>query len=550
MSSTTHSAKQEEPAHKDGREVEWQLASTDLGSVRRWLADHGTIGGLVLEPRSTLQIFDTYLDTDDWRIHRAGFALRIRSESGKSEATLKSLHSASAQVADRRELSEALENSQSESIRQSIGPVGTRVHAVSGAHALLPLFEVRTSRQRFAIRREDEAQELGEIALDETVISRPHGEPQTSLQRVEVESLTDAHEPLQSLVKTLRSDCALEAASETKFSQGLKSVGLAPGSAPEFAPTAVDASMPIAEVALANLRRYLSAWHLHEPGARLGDNPEELHDLRVAGRRLDAILRQFRSSLPASLLRIRPTFKKVLRALGDARDLDVALSELEAFARELPGPDQDSVGPLTQHLVSERARARARMLSVLDSASVQKNFQKLTSLLAAPAAASQQPSRELALTVAPEMIRRRYRKVRKSAALLTPESSTEAYHEVRGHVKKLRYVLEAVAVIYGKPADEMLRPLRRWQEKLGVQQDAAVASRRLKALAGAPPKGIPPETLFLMGRLAEHYAGAAARARKLCAKGYRKVRGRWKRLRMKFEDSVVNDVPKIPASGP
>jgi triphosphatase len=547
MSSGTQSATQ--PGQKDGREVEWQLVSTDLGSVRRWLVDHGTVDGLVLEPRSTLQIFDTYLDTDDWRIHRAGFALRIRSESGISEATLKSLHSASAEVADRRELSETLENSQSESLRHSIGPVGTRVHAVSGAHALLPLFEVRTSRQRFAIRREDEAQQLGEIALDETVISRPHGEPQTSMQRVEVEALTEAREPLQSLVNTLRSDCALEAASDTKYSQGLKSVGLAPGPAPEFAPTAVDHSMVIVEVALANLRRYLSAWHLHEPGARMGDNPDELHDLRVAGRRLDAILRQFRSSLPLSFLRTRPTLKKVSRALGDVRDLDVALSELETFGRKLPASDRDSIEPLKQHLVSERGRARARMLGVLDSVSVQKNFQKLTSLLATPSATSQQSSQELALNVAPGLIRRRYRKVRKGADLLTSDSSMEAYHEVRGHVKKLRYVLEAVAVIYGKPADEMLRALRRWQEKLGVQQDAAVASRRLKALAGAPPKGIPPETLFLMGRLAEHYAGAAVRARKLHAKGYRKVRGRWKRLRMKFEDSAVNDPPELPRFG-
>src|SRR6202022_1564766 len=204
----------------------------------------------------------------------------------------------------------------------------------------------------------------------------------------EVDALTEPREPLQSLVNTLRSDCALEAASDTKYSQGLKSVGLAPGPAPEFAPTTVDASMSIVEVALANLRGYLSAWHLHEPGARLGDNPEELHDLRVAGRRLDAILRQFRSTLPASLLQIRPTLKKVLRALGEARDLDVALSELEAFTSELPGPDQVSVGPLKQHLESERGRARARMLHVLDSASVQKNFQNLNSLLVAPAAAS------------------------------------------------------------------------------------------------------------------------------------------------------------------
>jgi CHAD domain-containing protein len=550
MSSTTHAAKQATSAHKDGREKEWQLACADLGAVRRWLADHGTIDGLLVEPRAPLQIFDTYLDTDDWRIHRAGFALRIRSESGKSEATLKSLHSASTEMADRRELTEALENPESETIRQSIGPVGTRVHAVSGAHALLPLFEVRTSRQRFSIRRKDEARQLGEIALDETVISRPHGEPQSSMQRIEVEALTEAHESLQTLVKTLRSDCALEAATDSKYSQGLKSVGLAPGPAPQFGPTTIEPSMSILEVALANLRRYLSAWFLHEPGARMGDDPEELHDLRVAGRRLDAILRQYRSSLSAALLGIRPTLKSVLRALGPVRDIDVALIELETFSRELPKSERHSVEPLKRYLASERTRARARMLSVLDSLPVQKSLQELTSLLSAPSAQSEQPAGESALEAAPKLIRQRYRKLRKSADLLTSESSMEAFHEVRGHVKKFRYALEAVETIYGKPADEMLRSLRRWQEKLGVQQDAAVASRRLKALAAAPPKGIPPETLFLMGRLAEHYASDALRARKLYAKGYRKTRRRWKKLRMKFADTSVADAPNVPAPAP
>jgi len=294
------------------------------------------------------------------------------------------------------------------------------------------------------------------------------------MQRVEVEALTDAHEQLQSLVKTLRSDCALEAASDTKYSHGLKSVGLAPGAAPNFAPTAVDGSMTVAEVALANLRRYLSDWYLHEPGARLGDDPEELHDLRVAGRRLEAILNQFRSYVPEPLLRIRPTLKTVLRALGHARDLDVALIELEAFSRGLPESERESLEPLKRHLVSESGKARANMLSVLDSVWVQKNLQELTSLLTAPSAASQQSSTESVLHAAPGLIRRRYRKLRKGADLLTPNSSMEAYHKVRGRLKKLRYALEAVAVIYGKPADAMLRTLRRWQEKLGVQQDAAV----------------------------------------------------------------------------
>ena len=180
---------QEGSGPESGREVEWQLAATDLGIVRQWLAGHGTIDGLTLEPRSTLQIVDTYLDTDDWRIHRAGFALRVRSESGKSEATLKSLHSAGEGVADRRELTETLENSERESIGKLTGRVGTRVQAVTGEHALRPLFEVRTTRQRHSIRKENEAQPLGEIDLDDTVIAHPRGEPETRLQRVEVEVL-------------------------------------------------------------------------------------------------------------------------------------------------------------------------------------------------------------------------------------------------------------------------------------------------------------------------------------------------------------------------
>jgi CHAD domain-containing protein len=133
--------------------------------------------------------------------------------------------------------------------------------------------------------------------------------------------------------------------------------------------------------------------------------------------------------------------------------------------------------------------------------------------------------------------------VRKSADRLTTDSPVELYHEVRGHVKKFRHALEAVAVIYGKSADEMLRALRRWQDTLGVQQDAAVANRRLKALAVAPPKGFPPETLFLMGQLAERYSISAVRARKRHSKGYRKVRGKWKRLSGKLEKYALNDAP-------
>src|ERR1700761_4757839 len=96
-------------AHKDTREIEWQLASTDLAAVRRWLDQRDSVEGLLVAPQSTLDIFDTYFDTPDWRIFRAGYALRVRCEAGKSEATLKSLHPNTGAKADRRELNEAID---------------------------------------------------------------------------------------------------------------------------------------------------------------------------------------------------------------------------------------------------------------------------------------------------------------------------------------------------------------------------------------------------------------------------------------------------------
>jgi triphosphatase len=530
---------------KDSCEIEWQLASTDLSSVRRWLNDHETVEGLVLEPQSTLKIFDTYFDTDDWRIYRAGYALRIRAESGKAEATLKSLRSSSTEVAIRREVSEMLDGAETESIIRATGPVGTRVLAVSGAHQLQPLFEVRTSRERYAVHSSDQETQLGEIALDQTVICGPRGQPQTSIQRVEVEALTDTPEPLQIFVKALRAGCDLTPASDSKYSQGLKSVGLAPTAGPEFEPTAIDESMRVDEVAFANLRSYLCAWHRHEPAARLGDDPEELHDLRVAGRRLDAMLRQFAAYLPATLARLRPTLKKLLRVLGDARDLDIALLELDSFCNGLSETECKIALGLRKHLETERVRARGTMLSVLDSPAVQKDFERLTVALQTPPTEVAPP----AINVVGKMVLARYRKVCKAADRLKPDSSLEEYHEVRGRAKKLRYAIESVAGIVGKPANDMVRSLRRWQEKLGVLQDADVAARRLGALAAKPPETLTPETLFLMGQLAAHHTRIAAKGRKRHPRAYRKVRGRWKALKSRLEELTPPESPQEPVSG-
>jgi len=77
--------------------------------------------------------------------------------------------------------------------------------------------------------------------------------------------------------------------------------------------------------------------------------------------------------------------------------------------------------------------------------------------------------------------------------------------------------------------------LRRLQDKLGAHQDAYMSRNRLATLAADPANGLPPATLFLMGRLAEHHASTTAEARKTLTGSWRKVRGkRWRALRTKL----------------
>jgi triphosphatase len=531
------SAAQDEHANERHRELEWQMAAADLPAVRRWLSDHSVVDNLLIETRPSLELCDTYLDTVDWRIHRAGLALRVRSAAGKAQATLKAVYSTQAEVADRLELSETLPNARHETLLESPGPVGKRVHAVVGEHALRELFEVRTTRQRFAVLSQDRTSDLGEIALDETVISTPHGEPQASVRRVEVEALTTTPKPLENVVNTLRTQCALEPVAESKFALGLKSLGLAPPAPPTVTPANVDASMRMGDVALANLRRHASAWLAHEPGARLGDDPEALHDLRVAARRMDVVLAMFRPYLPAALTRARPRLKRLLASFGNVRDLDVALAELGEFATDLPLSERAPLEPLQRQLRSERERARGQMLAALDSAGTQRWMEKLMRDVAHPPSSRKPDSDAAAVAVAPDLIRDRYRKVRKAAKRLTADSSLEEYHRVRGRGKKLRYAIESVAAVYGRPAEELLRALRRFQDKLGTQQDAHVAQSRLLALAKDPPEGFTPQTVFMMGRLAERHGTAGTRARERVPKAFGKLRGRrWKRLCAKLEE--------------
>jgi len=306
--------------------------------------------------------------------------------------------------------------------------------------------------------------------------------------------------------------------------------------AEQLPPAAAEGTVAVGEAARAEVRHLLAAWRAHESGARLGVDPEELHQLRVTARRLDATLGLFKEHLAAPLVRARKTAKSLLRTLGATRDLDVQLAGLAAYCLELPEEERLALEPLSEHLRHERARARARMVRALDSETTRRWLQTLaTASEAAPAEAD--ASLVTVAAVMPRRVRRRFRRLRKAVKRLRPSSSMEDYHKVRRRAKQLRYALESGMFDCGKPAEELLKALRRLQDKLGAQQDAYMARSHLTALAADEACALPPATLFLMGKLAEHHARVSEEARATVSRCWRKVRGRrWKALRARFKE--------------
>ena len=139
------------------------------------------------------------------------------------------------------------------------------------------------------------------------------------------------------------------------------------------------------------------------------------------------------------------------------------------------------------------------------------------------------------LEAAPELLRDRYKKVRKAANTLSEDSPPEHFHDLRKKGKRLRYALEPLREIYGKPAKKMVKLLKKTQDDLGDHQDLVVARGLMEELGVAGDR--PARAAFSMGSMAERYGREAAeiRAGFLGSRPLRTLKNgkEWKKLRKK-----------------
>lgn len=525
---------------EDLQEIEWQLDAVDLRPVVRWLerfSDPSTAPapGFRVEPRETATQIDRYLDTDDWRFLRAGYTLRMRRKGRRhTEFTLKQLDGSQPGPRRRREITEEVDAVEPAAIRTAPGEVGTRVRDVAGSRPLPELFEVRTRRRTFALRAGDGP--AAEIALDETTIRPRDGGPPARLRRVEVEVPAAAERAIAPLIETMRAACALQPGTMSKFQLGMLSAGLA-GPAPlDLGPVGVHPVQTVGEVAFALLRTQFSAFVSEEPGTRLGDDPEALHDMRVASRRLRAALSLFRDALPVRFERLRDEFGWVGDALGAVRDLDVQMKELDGWIREVPEPDRAPLGAVRSVMAEQRAAARADLLTALDSPRYDRLVRAFSQALRAGPLRRSAASRAPVLAVAPDLVERRFRSVRKAGKRIELTSPAAEYHTLRKRARRLRYALECFADVYPGETQALVKRLVAVQDILGDHQDATVAVDRLRALVAQRGRELPPEAVFAMGEIAERYARTMERLRGELPAAYRRLTGkRWKKFRRVME---------------
>lgn len=517
-------------------EVEWQFAVPDVSVVTAWLAA-ARVPGFSVTAAATKDLHDTYFDSADWRLHAARYTCRVRTKGAASELTLKAMAEAEGAIRSRRELTETLAHDAAIAPAVAPGPAGQLIRNAIGRRPLVPLFSLHTHRQAFVLA--DQAGTLGEIAVDETTVPLSDASP-ARFARVEVEVDAGAVKRAQRFVDVLVAAAGLAPAGTSKFQAALAATGQEVPGPDVLGTTDIAPGQTAADAAYAILRKHFLVFLANEAGTRLGDDIEALHDMRVASRRLRAAMSAFAPYLPRHMRTLRDQLGWVASALGSVRDLDVQLGNLPEWREGFAGAQLAAVDSVEAVLRTRRDAARKQMLSVLDSRRYELFVARFAAALRRGPSRQPLAGHESILSIAPDLVERRYKRLERDGSRIHASSPPEDYHALRIESKKLRYALEFVGPIYGKAAISFSKRVTDLQDVLGLHQDAYVAIETLHELGTTSARKLGPAGLLTLGAIAERYRQQAATLRAAFPKAFRPLLGAdWTRLMRLMESRRV-----------
>ena len=213
--------------------------------------------------------------------------------------------------------------------------------------------------------------------------------------------------------------------------------------------------------------------------------PRGVHRARVASRRL-------REALPIAaavadrdeVARLRRDVRRLTRALGGVRELDVTLALLDEEAARYRW-NAAVVADVRRYLAVERRRRRRRLLPRLARHELARLRGEVRAVVASVAAA---PDAEWQRALG-RRLERRARTLARACAEVGPLFVPERLHAVRIAGKKCRYTVELVERAAGRKASRLLRALRGAQDRLGRLHDLVVLGDAIRAAMAAPGRG-------------------------------------------------------------
>jgi len=228
-------------------------------------------------------------------------------------------------------------------------------------------------------------------------------------------------------------------------------------------------------------------------GAAAGVDLECIHRMRVASRRLRAVLTYFDPVLPVG---IRQQFQEQVRnvtlALGNSRDLDIQMQALRRFQLMREGDTLlDGLDELLTELELQRSQSGSEVRTLIhifkESSVVAGVHEVLEKWMVDPVGRPSTPLRLLA----DQAIHARLRSLLSFTELMRDPTKIEKLHAMRIAGKKLRYTLEIFASLDANGFKPWLKRVRDVQEVLGAIHDCDAWDVLLKALpvsdAGHPP---------------------------------------------------------------
>jgi CHAD domain-containing protein len=247
--------------------------------------------------------------------------------------------------------------------------------------------------------------------------------------------------------------------------------------------TAAEEWKKVRKIALRHLNRLVAL----QAKVLKGDDPEAVHDMRVASRRLQQVLELiFAQPLPREARRLRRKIRRCRRLLGEVRNCDVLIQRVGGRLARKRCSNREVWAAVKQHLGERRSAhftRAARKLSKLNLADLYlRAKESLDQFRPEAAGAPDSPA-----AAPPDVPTRRPFRERLAEALLgvwndfeqhsaaaRREKTVPSLHAARISAKRLRYLLEAAGPFSIPGSAEALAWLKKIQERLGDWHDMEV----------------------------------------------------------------------------